>query len=342
MIKPRKLEKKDTIAFIAPASGVAALVPHRLEKAKQFFEEQGYKVKIYPTATKNKGLSSDTAENRAKDVNDAFRDKTVKAIICTIGGNSSHQLLEYLDFNLIKKNPKIFCGYSDITTLHFAFNKKCELVTFYGPTAIPEFGETLNLENYTIEYFFNAISSNKQLGKILPSKEWTDFKDLNWINKDDLRIKRQYKKNNGYEWIKKGYSKGKIMGGCITTMMHTKGTQYWPDFKDKILLLETPEGEQFEKGESISNIDSYLADLRLLKVFDKIKGIVFGRGYGYSDEEIKQLKESIQYNTRDYNFPILYGVDIGHSDPMITIPLNVDVTINSEKNLFSIDESGVV
>jgi len=340
MIKPKKLEKGDTIAFIAPASGFAALVPHRLEKAKGFFEEKGFKVKIYPTATKIDGDSSDTPENRAKDVNDAFMNEEVKAIICTIGGDSSHEILEFLDFEMIEKNSKIFCGYSDITTLHFALNKICNLVTFYGPTVVCEFGETLNLEDYTVKYFFKAIESDKEIGEVLHSEKWTDFKNLNWLNKEDLTIRREYKKNSGYNWLKKGNSTGKIVGGCITSMNHTKNTKYWPDFKNKILLLETPEGESFDKGEDVSNINNYLISLRKMGVFDEIKGIVFGRGFGYNEEEVEALKASILLNTKDYDFPIVYGIDVGHSDPMITIPLGVQVTLDSEKNLFSIDEKG--
>lgn len=341
MIKAKKLEKGDTVAFIAPASGFAKLVPHRLEKAKEFFENEGYKVKIFPTATKNTGLSSDTPENRAKDFNDTFLDSNIKAIICTIGGNSSHQILEYLDINLIKKNPKIFCGYSDITSLHFFLNKMCNLITFYGPTAIPEFGETLNLEEYTVNYFFKAIADSKPIGEIKPSEKWTDFKELNWLEKEDLKIERKYKQNEGYEWLKKGKAEGAIIGGCITSIMHTRGTKYWPDFDDKILLLETPEGENFNSGEPIVNVDAFLADLRISNVFDKVKGIIFGRGFGYNEDDLKDLKSSILDNTKGHNFPILFNVDIGHSDPMITIPLGVKVHLDSEKNSFIIIESGV-
>ncbi|MFT4243903.1 MAG: S66 peptidase family protein [Candidatus Woesearchaeota archaeon] len=341
MIKPKRLKKGDTVAFVAPASGFAAIVSHRLDKAKQFFEKEGYNVKIYPSATKNEGFSSDTAQNRAKDINDAFENSDIKAIITTIGGNSSHQILEYLDFEMIKKNPKIFCGYSDITSMHFAFITQCEMISFYGPSAVCEFGETLDLEEFTTQYFFKAVCETSNIGKILPSNKWTDSKNANWLNKEDLHIYREYKENRGYEWLREGSATGVIMGGCITSMMHTKGTKYWPSFKDSILLLETPEGEEFDKGESVANVDSYLSDLRILGIFDEIKGIVFGRGFGYTDDEIQQLKDSIIENTRGYDFPIVYGVDIGHSDPMLTIPLGVKVSLDSKTDLFSIDESGV-
>ena len=131
------------------------------------------------------------------------------------------------------------------------------------------------------------------------------------------------------------------MGGCITSMMHTRGTKYWPDFEGNILLLETPEGESFDKGESIANIDAFLTDLRISNVFEKIKGIVFGRGFGYNEDDLKKLKGSMLENSRGNNFPILFNVDIGHSDPKITIPLGVKVSLDSEKNCFTILESGV-
>lgn len=339
MLKPKKLKKGDTIAFIAPASGLAVIFKERLEKGKEFFEKLGYKVKILPTALKTSGISSDTAENRAKDIMNSFRDKEIKAIICTIGGNTSHQTLEYLDFDVIKKNPKIFCGYSDITTLHLAFYVKTGLIGFYGPAVIPQFGDIPKPDKYTVDYFFKAVTG--KIGKIRQSKEWTDDKSIDWMDKDYSREKRKSKKNLGYEWLKHGKVEGIILGGCLPVVLHLAGTKYWPDFKNKILLLETPEGNDYKKGETLANVDSAMGDLRNLNVFKQIKGIVFGRGYSYNDEQIKQLKEIILYNTRGYKFPILYGVDIGHSDPMITISLGVKVKIDSSKNNFEIVESGV-
>ena len=339
MLKPRRLEKGDTIAFIAPAGGLAALTQHRLEKGKKFFENLEYKVKIFPTALKHSGVSSDSAENRAKDIMEAFKDKEVKAIISTIGGNTSHQTWEYLDFNTIRKNPKILCGYSDITSLHLALYSKCGLVGFYGPAVITQFGEHPNPDKYTLDYFFKAVTG--KIGEVKPSKEWSDDKEINWINKDDLKQRRKFKRNYGYEWLKSGSAEGKILGGCLPVIKHLAGTKYWPDFKNKILLLETPEGDDYRKGENLANIDSALGDLRNLNVFKGVKGLVFGRGFGYSDEEIKKLKEIILYNVRDYNFPILYNADIGHSDPMITIPLGVKARIDSKRNSFEISEAGV-
>lgn len=339
MLKPKKLQKGDTIAFIAPASGLAAIIKNRLEKGKEFFENNGFKVKLFPTAMKTSGISSDTAENRAKDIMNSFLDDKVKAIICTIGGNTSHQTLEYLDFKVIKKNPKIFLGFSDITSLHLAFYAKTGLIGFYGPAVLTHFGEIPSPDEYTLNYFFKAVTG--KIGEIIPSKNWTDDKSIDWTNKDYSKEKRTLKKNKGHEWLKQGKAEGIIIGGCLPVILHLSGTSYWPDFKDKILLLETPEGDDYKKGDSLANVDSALGDLRNLNVFNQVKGIVFGRGYGYTGNQIKSLKEIILENTRDYNFPILYNVDIGHSDPMITIPLGVKAKIDSYKNKFEILESGV-
>ena len=339
-IKQPRLEKGDTIAFLAPASGLAALTLHRLEKGKEFFEKLGYKVKIFPTAKKNAGISSDTAENRAKDIMDAFKDKKIKAIISTIGGNTSHQTWEYLNFEVIKENPKIFCGYSDITSLHLAFYSQTGMVGFYGPAVITQFGENPEPDKFTVEYFFKSVTGT--IGEVKPSLKWSDDKEnVNWMDKDSTNEKRKYKGNKGYEWLKNGKAKGEILGGCLPVILHTAGTKYWPDFKGKILLLETPEGEDYTKGEGLDTVDSALGDLRNLGVFAQIKGIVFGRGFGYTEEQIKELKELILNNTRDYNFPILYNVNIGHTDPIITIPLGVQIELDSSNNKFEILESGI-
>jgi muramoyltetrapeptide carboxypeptidase len=162
------------------------------------------------------------------------------------------------------------------------------------------------------------------------------------MDKDSTNEKRLFEKNKGYEWLKKGKAKGEILGGCLPVILHTAGTKYWPDFEGKILLLETPEGEDYTKGESLDAVDSALGDLRNLGVFKQVKGIVFGRGFGYTEEQIKELKEIILYNTRDYDLPILYNVDIGHTDPIITIPLGIRVELDSNNNKFEFLEQAVL
>lgn len=341
LIKPKALEIGDTIGVVSPSAPLACLVPHRTKSGIKMLGELGFKVKVGKNALKVNGHTAGTPKERADDINAFFRDKKVKAIFSFIGGNHSNQILEYLDFDIIKKNPKIFLGYSDATILHFALYVKANLVTFYGPAVLTQFAENPTILPYTKTYLKKALMKTNPIGKIKPSTQWTD-EILDWFKKEDLKRPRKMKRNKGWEWLKFGKAEGPILGGCITSMLHLRGTEYWPDFRGSILFWETPEsGDDFTKGEKVENIDSYLTDLELSGVFKDIKGMVIGRFFGYSEQEKKEIIKIIEERTSDYKFPILLNVDIGHSDPMITVPLGVRVKIDSSKNLFQIEESGV-
>ncbi len=334
LIKPNKLEIGDTIAVISPSAGLAALAPHRLDNAIKFLKGQGYRIKEYPTTRKNNGWEAAPAEERAKDIMSAFLDKDVKAIICTIGGNTLNKTLKYLDFEKIKQNPKILCGYSDISVLHYALHAKANLMSYYGPCMMVQFGEYPKPLDYTIEYFNKALVDGN-IGRINASEKWTD-EILNWFAKEDLERSRKLKKNIGYQWLREGSADGKIIGGCLHSLMHLIGTEYWPNHQEKILFIEIPEGEDFAKGESLAEVDAQLADFEIAGIFKGIKGLIIGRPFKYSEEESEKFKKIVLDNTKDYHFPILYGVDIGHTDPIITIPLGAECRINSTKNLFEL------
>lgn len=342
LLKSKSLKVGDTIGLVSPSAPLAGMVSHRAKRGIKMLEELGFRVKVGKYALKIKGYTAGTPGERAKDINSLFEDKGVKAIICFIGGNHSNHILEQLDFNLIKKNPKIFLGYSDATVLHFALYTQSNLVTFYGPAILTQFAENPKMFSYTEKYFKRALMSNKPIGEIEPSSYWTD-EVLDWFKKEDLKRPRKMKKNKGWQWLKRGMARGPILGGCITSMMHLRGTKYWPDFSDSILFWEIPERDgDFTRGEKAENIDSYLTDLELSGIFKKIKGMIVGRFFGYSKQEQREITKIIIERTSDYRFPIILNVDIGHSDPMITVPLGVTVKIDSSNNSFEIGESGVI
>jgi muramoyltetrapeptide carboxypeptidase len=195
-----------------------------------------------------------------------------------------------------------------------------------------QFGEYPQPLEYTIKYFNKAVIEGN-IGKVEPSDEWTD-EILNWFDKKDLERARKKEKNKGYEWLRDGSVKGKIIGGCLSSITHLLGTKYWPDHKDSILFIELPEGPEFDKGTPLDVVDSLLADLELAGIFKEIKGLIVGRPFKYSKEDNKKFKELLLDNTSGCKFPILYGADIGHTDPQITIPLGLEVRINSKENLF--------
>ena len=238
--KPSRLRKGDTVGVIAPSSGFSAFVPHRLQSAVEYLKKEGYRVKLFPTATSSSGHSSDTPLKRANDINDAFSDDEVKAIICNIGGYTANQTLRFIDFDMIKENPKIFSGYSDISVLHYAFYAKSNLTTFYGPCTMTQFAEYPKPLSYTINYFNKAVCSPDPIGKIEPSDKWTD-EIQDWLQKLDLERPRKLIKNEGYEWLREGDARGKLIGGCLPSIMHLKGTEYWPEHKGGIMFIDIPE-----------------------------------------------------------------------------------------------------
>lgn len=366
--RPAALQAGDTIAFVAPASGLAAIVPHRLQRAQEELESCGFKVRIYPSVSRSPkhnqqvllesdsavGVDSEScdesmgfyssadAQTRAEELMHAFKDADVKAIVCTIGGLTSHEMLEYLDFDVIRENPKVFSGFSDITTLHLAMYAKARLCTFYGPSALCQFGEFPKPHAYTMEYFWKAVLSTDPIGKILPSLEWTDDKTANWITKADIEYEDAMKRNEGYIWLREGNAAGRILGGCLPVLLNVRGTEYMPDLSGAILLLETPEGHEFDRGMSLDDVNMVLGCLRVDGTLKKISGLVIGRAFAYTDTQVAELQRLVKYHTRDTNFPILYGVDCGHTNPIVTIPLGCHVALDSALNVFSILESGVV
>ncbi len=337
MQKPKPLKKGDTIGIVAPSAGL--YFPHRLDNAIKFIESQDYKVKEFPCTRKVNGWEAAPAKDRAKDIMDAFLDDEVNAIIALTGGTVAIQTLRYLDFEKIRENPKIFCGYSDNTILHFAFYTQADLVTFYGPCVATQFGEYPKPLDYILEYFNKAVASIEPIGKVHPSDSWTaEF--LDWSKKLDLTRPRKLEKNKGFEWLRGGKAEGKIIGGCLESIVHLPGTKYWPDYKDKILFLEISEGQKVDEADPLPYVDWYLEQLDILGVFVNIKGLVFGRPY-YNKEDLALFKEKLMKRTERYMFPILFGADIGHTDPQITIPMGVDVVLDSETNRFEFLESGV-
>lgn len=342
IIKPPASRRGDTVGLVSPSGGIAQLVPHRVAQGEKMLQEMGFKTLIGKNALKKTGYTAGTPEERASDINELFANTEVKAIICFIGGFHSNQLLKHLDFDLIKRNPKIFCGFSDASVLHFALYTKAQLGAFYGPAVFTHFGEPFGLDPYTCEYFERATMQSKAIGKVSASQEWTD-EFLDWFKKTDLERPRHMFKNTGYKWLRKGVADGLAIGGCITSIIHLRGTDYWPDFSRAIFFWEIPESvADLSKGEPVSRIDAHLTDLELSGVFRQCSGMIVGRPKGYTNQDVEQLERIILDRTCDFNFPILMNINIGHTDPIITLPLGVRVRLDSSQNLFEILEPAVI
>jgi muramoyltetrapeptide carboxypeptidase len=321
LIRPNSLQVGDTIGIVSPASPVAAICPRRTERGIKELARLGFKVKVGRHALKINGHVAGTIKERVEDIHDMFRDGDVKAIMSTIGGFNSHQLLDELDYELIKNNPKILIGYSDITALLTGIHIKTGLVTFLGPALLPQLGEYDGVHSYTLMYFMKALMDETPIGEIVASKEWTE--ELLWWDKEDNR-KRKFISNHGIKTIKPGKARGKVIAGNMGTLLLLAGTEFFPEFENSMLFIED------DPEELPATIDRYLIQFRHLGVFNKITGLVFGRFHSnVKFQEEYPLEEIIKVATRDYDFPIVIDVDFGHTDPMITLPNGVLAQINA-------------
>lgn len=337
LVIPDKLKKGDYVGFISPSAGLAPFAMHRIDKAKSMLEELGFKVKFAKNALKNIGYVSGTIDERTDDIHEMFEDSEVKMIMATTGGNHSNRLLKYINYDLIKNNPKIFIGYSDNTVLHFAFQSKANLATFYGPCAMTQFGEYPRILDYTLDYFKKELIEKevKNGYDVTLSETWTD-EVLDWFQKKDLERPRELFPNTGYLWLQGGFARGELWGGAIPSLNHLAGTEFWVDPKDKIFFVDIPEGNDIHKGFSISNVDSYFADLYNLGVFGKIAGLIVGRPYKYSEGEHSELQSLVLKYMGKNKCPILYNANIGHVDPITTLRYGSVVELISEANSFNV------
>ncbi len=337
MIKPSKLVIGDTVAFVSLSAAHPVLFPKRLERAVKFFSSEGYKVKLGKSMGLNRAGKSGTIEERVEDFQAQFIDKEVKAIISASGGYFCNELIGNLDYALIRRNPKLFCGYSDNTLISAALLNRAGLTSLYGPCVIPEFGEHPFPLEYTWINF--KLAAEGKIGNIIPSEEHTE-ELLNWV--EDPKVARKLKNNRGYEWVHQGNAEGNLVGGCLNSLRSLGGTNFDFDYKGAILFLDIPEGDILGVGMPPPRIDSALTDFELRGILDSIGGLIFGRLFRQSSESEKRIKEALYQKTRRLGIPVLYGADITHGDPMTTVPVGVKSRINSSNSSFSILEQGVL
>lgn len=262
MLVPRRVRDGDTVAVVSPSFGAVGLFPHRTERAIAYLESLGLRVRLMPHAAETAGWASSSAANRVADIHEAFSDDQVSAIVCGIGGLHANQLLPLLDYDLIRRSPKIFQGYSDITVLHWAFAKHAGLRTFYGPALITQLAEYPGVHEFT-ERFMRAAWFGGSPIEFEPAKEWTDER-LEWSDKTDLTRARAMQPGSGWVCIRPGATDGWLMGGCVETLCwHVKGSDSWLNLDGAVLYLETS-----EDAPSPAEVDAYLVDLENLGVFE--------------------------------------------------------------------------
>lgn len=330
LIIPEKLKQGDTIGIVCPSAGLSPFAKHRFEQAKIMLEKMGYKVLFGKHIINNGGYTSGSIKNRIDDMHEMFANPDVKMILTGTGGNHTNHILKYLDYKLIRNNPKIVIGSSDITVLHYALYTQAGLVSFYGPCAAGQFGEYPEILKYTKDWFEHLCVSGKTVFpiEIGASAEWTD-EFLDWFQQLDKTRPRHVQKNHGYRWLQKGTVQGKALCGCILSINRLAGTKYWIDPTGKILFLDILllSGELDEPL-----LDSFLTDLSNMGLFEKIIGLVIGRMHGCSNEVKERIFRQIEFLTQK-KYPIVTEFDIGHTDPTVTIRYDQLVELDGDSGV---------
>ena len=296
MIIPKKLKKGDTIGVVAPSNPIIGENIEELEKAKKILERDGYKVVFSKNIFSNANEYSATAKEKADDINEMFADKEVKMIWCAKGGENSNSTFEYIDYEAIKQNPKILCGYSDITSLTNMITEKTGLVTFSGTN-------------------FKTIATDE-----------TDYSYKEAIKRfveGSLEIGEPSEK---YYTIQEGSCIGELIGGNLSLTRGMASGKYSIDFTDKILFLEEL---GFETGPALAS--NYLYYMKQNGVFDKIKGLWIGN---YEHESGIALEKIIMDVLGDkYKFPIIKSNNFGHIETKTVIPIGTKAKIDTTKDI---------
>lgn len=322
-IYPSRLKKGDEIRIIAPSRSMRILSEDTIRLATQRLTELGLNVTFGKNVMKSQNdiYNCATIEERLEDLHTAFLDKNVKGILTVVGGYNSNQLLKYIDYDIIKSNPKIFCGLSDITAIQNAIYAKTGLVTFSG-IHFSNFGMKQGFE-YSEEYFKKMFLTESKEIYVESSDEYSSDE---WFLMQDNRT---FLKNEGMSAINFGTAEGTIIGGNLCTLNLLQGTEFMPNLEDKILFLE-------DTGNLNSNFilefDRNLESLMQLKQFAKVRGIVFGRAEENSEMTIEKWKMMIK-NKADLNkIPIIINANIGHTTPIFTFPIGGKCKIKASKS----------
>lgn len=302
-IKPARLHSGDTVALISPAS--RSPDKKDIALAKERLEKLGLKVTLGKYVNARDGYFAGSDQQRADDVNHMFSNPNIKAIFAVRGGWGCARILKHLDFDIIANNPKILVGFSDITTLLIAINKRTGLITFHGPMA------ALPCPAFTVDY----------LKKVLFNAEAAVFRNPN-NTKSNVNIDL-IQTSNSIEVINPGIATGKLIGGNLTILMSLIGTPYAPEWDNKILFVE-------EVNEPIYRIDRMLEQLQQADVLNKLQGFIFGSCINcHADKNGFTLSEILAHYFKNTDIPTYMGAMIGHQSEVFTLPQGLSVELNA-------------
>jgi len=310
ILKSKALTAGSTIGIISPAS--RPLDEEKYRNGILYLRDCGYQVVESNQVLDSYGYLAGSDQVRADNFNAMFRDPQIDAVFCSRGGYGTPRIIDAIDYDVIRKNPKLFVGYSDITALNLAIWKKASLVTFSGPMVAVEMGK--GIQPFTEAWFWKLLTSPVQ--NVLLS------------NPPDSPVRI----------IRPGQASGRLLGGCLSLINAVLGSAYCPNFQESILFIEDIEEEPYR-------IDRYLAQLKLAGIFKQISGLVIGQFVDCVPSEPEKphltIDQIIEDFVRDLNIPIIANFAYGHVPIKHTMPIGIEVELNTGKGGLIMKENAV-
>jgi len=308
-LKPSRLRAGDLIGLVSPASPITD--PSRIDKGVRYLESLGYRVEIAPSVLKNHGYLAGTDEERAGDLHALFARKDVRAIMCIRGGYGTPRLLRLINYRLIASNPKIFVGYSDLTSLQLAIWKRTGLVQFHGPMVGVDMAD--EMDAFTEGLFWQTVTAASRVGAIaLPDPQPTALTG--------------------------GKARGRLLGGNLALLVSSMGTRYFPDLRDALLYLE-------DIGEEPYRVDRMLFQLLNAGILHGVSGILAGQFTDCGPKDTTKPSFSVDEVFRQIadltDRPFLARLPFGHESRKMTIPLGITARVDASRGTIEYLEPAV-
>jgi len=341
-VKPPRLREGDTVAVLSPSWGGPRKFPHVFELGLRNLESLfGLKIKEYPTARMDAALTYANPQLRAEDLNRAFADPEVSAIIASIGGDDSVRILPFLDTELILAHPKILMGYSDTTAINLFLNSK-GLVTFNGPSVMAGLANLRHEPPEVTDGIRGTLLDDAR--EYRPFSVWAN-NYVEWNTPGYDGETSEWRPNPGWRVLQgKAPAEGRLVGGCIEVFEFLKGTPFWPApgfFSGTMLFFETS-----EEKPTPNNVKYMLRNYGSMGILDEVSAILLGRARSYTDGEKAELEQVLVQVVRGEfgrdDIPIIANMDFGHTEPQWVIPLGVQARVDPAAPSFTLLESPVV
>lgn len=299
---PPKLKKGDHVRVIAPSHSLSPSIAEQVKgQAMEGLGKLGLTVSFGKHVEEENEFKTTTVEHRLEDLHEAYTDPNVQAIIPARGGSSISQLLKYIDYDLIKKNPKILCGLSDVTALSYALYAKTGIVNYYGPHFVMLGASRI------VDYSFDSMKQNLFSGEVFQLQPHAHYCQSAWD--------RELIVHEGFWIINEGKAEGKIIGGNFRTTNLILGSEFMPDFTNSILFMEENHVIDFR------GVQNELQSILNQAGGNKIRGLVIGRFQKETGMSRELLSKIIKSKKELEGVPVIGNVDFGHTSPVVTFPV---------------------